>query len=472
MTVSSTNSSNIYNGDGSTTVFAYTFEILANTDLLVQSKNNTSGIITALTLNTDYTVSNVDVSTGGNVTFTVAPASGTTIIILRNLAFLQQTHYSEFDSFPALAHETALDRLTMEAQQLLEVSNRNLAFDPSINTTSFNATLPGPVANTILGVNATNTGFVFLLPTFTNTYAFPAGTGILVQTSVGVSTAVTLTGTANQITVTNGSGVAGNPTISLPASMILTGKTITGGAYTTPTINGIAISGNTITQIKTTIITGSSTFTPTTGVIFSDIEVQGAGGGSGGASAAGGIGVGAGGGAGGNIKLFGLTPAQLTSIAIVIGAAGTAGTTTTAGGNAASTTATLTGTGSIVMTSVGGNGGATIGSTTSASYPAGGLGGTASFSGTFSGVSSVKGGQNGAYGVALSTTLGVTSGKGGDSASGLGGASVAGVATSIAGNISQGYGAGAGGPIVSGTGSEPGIIGGTARVVITEYISS
>ena len=40
--------------------------------------------------------------------------------------------------------------------------------------------------------------------------------GVLVQTATDTFTKRTLTGTANQITVTDGDGVAGNPTFSLP----------------------------------------------------------------------------------------------------------------------------------------------------------------------------------------------------------------------------------------------------------------
>ncbi len=44
----------------------------------------------------------------------------------------------------------------------------------------------------------------------------------------------TLTGTANEITVTNGQGIAGNPTLSLPSAITLTGKTVTGGTFSSP----------------------------------------------------------------------------------------------------------------------------------------------------------------------------------------------------------------------------------------------
>lgn len=73
-----------------------------------------------------------------------------------------------------------------------------------------------------------------------------ASLGALTNTSAGIIVADgannfvvrTLTGTANEITVTNGSGVSANPTLSLPSAMTLTGKTITGGTFASPTLSG------------------------------------------------------------------------------------------------------------------------------------------------------------------------------------------------------------------------------------------
>jgi len=56
-----------------------------------------------------------------------------------------------------------------------------------------------------------------------------ASTGIAVRSTTDTWVQRTLTGTANEITATNGDGVAANPTVSLPTALTFTGKTVTGG---------------------------------------------------------------------------------------------------------------------------------------------------------------------------------------------------------------------------------------------------
>jgi len=62
------------------------------------------------------------------------------------------------------------------------------------------------------------------------------GVGVLSRTGTNTWALRTITGTANEITVTNGDGVAGNETLSLPASLTFTGKTVTGGTFNSPAL--------------------------------------------------------------------------------------------------------------------------------------------------------------------------------------------------------------------------------------------
>lgn len=63
-------------------------------------------------------------------------------------------------------------------------------------------------------------------------------TGLVVSNGASSITGVTIAGTANEISVANGNGLTGNPTLSLPAAMTLTGKTVTGGTFNDPIIGG------------------------------------------------------------------------------------------------------------------------------------------------------------------------------------------------------------------------------------------
>ena len=125
MTVSSATNKVQYNGNGSTTVFAYTFKIFNQNDLTVIVRS-AIGTETVKTITTHYTVSGVGGSGGGNVTMLTAPASGETLTVLREQDLIQELDLVENDPFPAQSLEDALDKLTFMVQQHSEEIDRTI----------------------------------------------------------------------------------------------------------------------------------------------------------------------------------------------------------------------------------------------------------------------------------------------------------------------------------------------------------
>lgn len=88
--------------------------------------------------------------------------------------------------------------------------------------------------------------------------------GLVARTAAGTAAARTITGTANQLTVTNGDGVSGNPTLSLPADVLIpTALTVPNTGLHLLDTNGshdvILKPGSDVTADRTiTIVTGDS----------------------------------------------------------------------------------------------------------------------------------------------------------------------------------------------------------------------
>ena len=158
MTISSSNRKNTYSGTGSLDTFAYTFRILSDSGILVQIKDS-AGTITNRTLTTHYTVTGAGSNSGGNVVFTAGniPSATDTVVLTRNMPFLQETDFVENDPLPAESIEEALDELTMTDLQLLEGQDRTIKIDSAVS--GFDTTLPTPVASKFVQINASANGF-------------------------------------------------------------------------------------------------------------------------------------------------------------------------------------------------------------------------------------------------------------------------------------------------------------------------
>ena len=116
MTVSSSTNKVSYSGNGASTIFAYTFKIFDEDDLTVILRAS-DGTETVQTITTDYTVSGVEDDGGGNVTFVTAPASGVTVVIIREQPLTQGLDLVANDPFSAENLEASLDKLTFMVQQ-------------------------------------------------------------------------------------------------------------------------------------------------------------------------------------------------------------------------------------------------------------------------------------------------------------------------------------------------------------------
>ena len=138
MTVSSTTVKNSYSGNGSTTQFAYGYKIFADSDLIVIIRVNSTGAETVKSLGTHYTVAGAGDASGGSITFTSGntPASGQTVVIIREVPQTQAIDYIANDPFPAESHEEGLDRATMTTQQVQEELDRSIKISRTNTMTS------------------------------------------------------------------------------------------------------------------------------------------------------------------------------------------------------------------------------------------------------------------------------------------------------------------------------------------------
>jgi hypothetical protein len=144
--------------------------------------------------------------------------------------------------------------LTIGTSNGLSIATQELSL--GLSSTSTTGALTSTDWNTFNGKQAGSTTLT-ALSAFNNN-------GIMVQTAANAFSSRSIVGTANQVAVANGDGIAQNPTISLPAALILSD---------TPSINSsstLAIGNSTTTTLslgrsgQITAITGNATIAGTT----------------------------------------------------------------------------------------------------------------------------------------------------------------------------------------------------------------
>lgn len=133
--------------NGATTVFPYEFMIAAAGDITVEL----DGVVTT----TGFTLTGVGEEGGGTIVFSTAPANGVVVLRYLDSELSRATDYQQLGDFNADTVDQDFDRLWLAMQSLS--LKLGLCVRAPISSTS--GVLPEPVANNVIGWNATATGF-------------------------------------------------------------------------------------------------------------------------------------------------------------------------------------------------------------------------------------------------------------------------------------------------------------------------
>lgn len=169
MTIASTSSKIIYQGDAVTSEFSIPFPFFDNSHIEVRLRS-ASGNETVWSLGSEYALAGAGIEAGGTLTvstlpFDHTPPVGANLVIRRVVPNVQEIDYPEGGAFPARAHEQGLDLSVMRDQQLDETLQRSLRFpvsDPAEST----GILPtaGQRANSVLGFDAEGNPIATVVP--------------------------------------------------------------------------------------------------------------------------------------------------------------------------------------------------------------------------------------------------------------------------------------------------------------------
>lgn len=254
MAISSTANRSSTSGDGAVTAFTFPYLFFAADDLKVILVVDSTGVETTKTLTTHYTVTGAGVAAGGTVTMVTAPASGETLVVIREEQFTQGLDLVENDPFPSDLVEQQLDTLTMLAQQLNTEVGRSVKLSDG-DTSGASTTLAAPVADAFIKWNAAGTALTSSSTTAGQSlggdgtvalpyYSFSADPDSGLYRVGANNVALSLNGVKSVDFLTTGTAVTG--TLSASGTITATGTLAASGALTvgtTAVINGVTTHG-------------------------------------------------------------------------------------------------------------------------------------------------------------------------------------------------------------------------------------
>jgi len=181
-------------GNGTASSFPFTYKVFQASDLDVVRLDESTNIETTLALTTDYTVvlnQDQDSNPGGTVTLVAGPlATGYTLTMTSDVPNLQPTDLTNQGGFYPEVINDALDRATIQIQQLQEQTDRSLKVALSSDV---DATLPPPSPNDLIGWDADAAALVNVDPTTIGTVVAYSTAFADVFIGNGITTSWTLT---------------------------------------------------------------------------------------------------------------------------------------------------------------------------------------------------------------------------------------------------------------------------------------
>ena len=232
--------------------YAFTFEILANTDIAVYRGS------TLLTLTTDYSVT-INSNGTGSVTLVTAGTGNITIVGAR--AIQRTSDYTTGGDLFASTLNTDLDSQTIYAQQVAETAERGLKA-PVVDPTDINMTLPAKAtrAGTVLAFNAT-TGNPEAGPSIASVATVAAQSANINTVATNIASVNTVAG--NNTNINTVAGISSNVTTVAGISANVTSvagnssniNTVAGNNANISTVAGVSSSVSTVAGISANVTT-------------------------------------------------------------------------------------------------------------------------------------------------------------------------------------------------------------------------